>query len=453
MITRPKRRVGVLDPKGLWAAEDAIIQRVSNPPAPGAALGEVLDVAAAYGLSQLWIHPSWGAVEGDAGAWAVDAKYPEWLVCRRERRTIPLVQPGLDVNPAGLSAAGTTWHRAPDAATLLEQLMRFGEAVGETFFRHPVPMGAKLIRNMATVSVSGTVKPKDFPKPALASGNVDAFKWIRPLTADEQSKAYIHGYDKNAMFLGACSSLNLGLGEPEHLIGEDIRWTGLPGYYFADISREAPVRLPNPFAPAAAHWGDEMPIGPRWYAAPTIELALKLGYDAAISEAYVWPEHRRVLEPWYRLLRDARASLKGQHANIALTALKQTYSQTIGWLDSSKQREKEEPQDLFRPDWRHAIIAQANANLYRKARGVWINTEQAPVAVGTDCLYYVSDIQDPRIACPAGIALGEGLGDFKIKASESLSSHRSIFQAVKDRTLTIAEGLSQLQSALKTGGD
>ena len=140
----------------------------------------------------------------------------------------------------------------------------------------------------------------------------------------------------------------------------------------------------------------------------------------AVHEAYVWPTSHRALEPWYKRLRDARVALKSDmytypHAEarqLAYQAIKAIYTQSIGWLSSTAW--DREGDDLWRPDWRDAIIGQARANLFRNIL-TFVKSGHIPWMAGADCLYFVSDDPDPLTAKPEKMSIGDTLRDFKIK--------------------------------------
>lgn len=98
---------------------------------------------------------------------------------------------------------------------------------------------------------------------------------------------------------------------------------------------------------------------------------------------------------------------------VVCRAVKNAGRATLGLLDR-------ETNWIYRPDWYHAVIAMARSNLWRKmwktgggvnGGGPW------PLWVDVDNIWYGSDIEDPREACPDGIVIGPKLGQFKPKSS------------------------------------
>ncbi len=220
--------------------------------------------------------------------------------------------------------------------------------------------------------------------------------WLRTLSPAERGKAYLHSYDKNAQWLSAAGVVELGLSgieerrDPAGTLPFDKK---LPGYWLARIAG----------------------VEERWACTPTVAWALERGQTVTITQAYVWTTHSRAIETWYERLRGARTALYADETlagRLALGALKYTYALTISSFNSAWQRDKRSP--LYRPDWRHLIIAQANANLSRALHKMDA-AGYTPVAVHKDAVYLVSDEPDPVTACPPSVTLGTGLGHFKVQ--------------------------------------
>ena len=153
----------------------------------------------------------------------------------------------------------------------------------------------------------------------------------------------------------------------------------------------------------------------RWACTPTVAWALERGQAVTITEASVWTKHSRAMETWYERLRTARTALYDDTTpagRLALGALKYTYALTISGFNSVWNRDKRSP--LYRPDWRHLVIAQANANMSRALHKMDA-AGYTPVAVHKDAVYLLSDEPDPVKACPPSVTLGTGLGHFKVQ--------------------------------------
>jgi len=212
---------------------------------------------------------------------------------------------------------------------------------------------------------------------------------LRPLAVAERAGLFLHGYDKNAQFLAACSSVELGLYGLRH------EWRPafdkrVPGYW----------RVVVDGSPEAV-----------WLTTP--ELAYRAeSSTVAVDEAWTWEHHGRALANWYARLRDARAALMADRSDagqLALMLLKRSYTRAIGLLNSTTWRDPATA--AYRPDWRAMIVAQARANLARNIDKAGVR----PVAIHTDCVYLLSPERDAVAACPPQWTLGSAPGQFKVK--------------------------------------
>jgi hypothetical protein len=481
---RTAEALAALDRDGLWIARrddhgsDSVthldLDVLSQP--EGATARRLVSLMEREGVTQLWLHPTWGEAAGlparlftdeetrdgiahpfvtgewgtndsPAGTWGMQkvGRLRPWMKFYRRGQsgTIAVAVPYLDKRVRA-------WRMAPDAQTLLAAVLAYREAMrGYAYRSGPGASGTGLIRALhrggTMLDLSASMTPADFPPPARARAEgkpelTPQLAWIRTLTVEESAAPYIHGYDKNAMFLAACSSLKVGFGRPDHLsASEQITAT-----VEALTSTRKPIRRPVGYALARVAF-DTMPeavargllphpcyVSPRenadpasayrWYHTATLVLAGELGARLDVQEAYIWRETHEPLEPWYQRLRDARSTLMAQSEGqpseaapaIALAAIKATYTQGIGWLDPNWLRTSPEPEDLYRPDWRHAAIATANANLWRNLHKVYQDEGRAPFALLTDAAYFVSDSPDPLASAPRALRMGNGLGQFKV---------------------------------------
>lgn len=383
--------------------------------------------------------------DGTEGAWGMSQPaemLKPWL--RFYRKGVPdskryIVLPHLE--------RATQWHQAPDGETLLDALCLFRDALdGHCYMFSPGHTATELLRRVHNyerggryLDISASINVADYPAPMRQSNLVQQLGWIRPLTPKEESARYLHGYDKSGMFLAASASLDVGMGAPYLVTATDalpiLFDKRRPGYWLARVvGGDYPDTLPHPcFTGNTAVTGAAVAENQaHWYTTPTLTLVSEYGAQIAVEAAYWYPEQHQPLEPWYKALRAARAQLqaaKGTLANtsapaLALDTLKAVYSQGVGRLDSHKLRDSAPGvnTDLYRPDWRHTLIATANANMYRNAVKVWKLTGRAPIACITDCWYYPSTEQDATRATPEGLRLGDALGQYKVKFSGSLAA-------------------------------
>jgi hypothetical protein len=252
------------------------------------------------------------------------------------------------------------------------------------------------------------LRPGQAVPPAVVRPSPEApFVWSRPLTDAEREHGWVHAFDANAQYLGTAASIDLGAGQPEHRPGPLEFDRKTVGYWLADVPEAPAGLLPDPFTPSPRLAGMTDPAGRRWATTPTLALAAELGAPVRVHEAWIWPQSRRFLRPWAEAFRDARAACQGDpapEAQAVLAAVKLAYNKFFGWLAS-----EQVGGELARPDWHQLVIAQSRVNLYRKLARL----DRPPFAVDVDALYLTAPTADPAAACPAGLQLGPGLGQFK----------------------------------------
>jgi len=408
--TLPLPAIGVLDVDGLYLPERPLV------PIRGAIrhVGDLYKGARRYGPSQLWLTDAWVRAADlpaalEAGGRFREVRHPfvsdglaelhafpealgAWLALRKKGEagsSVSVVFPCYDEH--------AVWGLDTDGATLLAALVAYAGAVGAPYYSSPGRTGTDLLQELGKRGAGAQREyPERLPVAAGQAETVTELSWLRTLSPAEREKTYLHSYEKNAQWLSAAGVVELGLSgiEERRDAGGKMPFDKrLPGYWLARIA------------------GAEE----RWVCTPTVAWAIERGQAVTISEAHVWTRHGRAMETWYERLRGARTALQGDTTAagaLALRALKLTYSLTISGFNSPWHREKRSP--LYRPDWRHAILAQANANLSRALHKM----DQAgytPVAVHKDAVYLVSDEPDAVAACPPTVTLGTGLGHFKVQ--------------------------------------
>lgn len=303
------------------------------------------------------------------------------------------------------------------ADRLAARLGRYAAELGMPYLMTAGVTGIALLRSSRTGLQVQVTEPSTPPKPAERGGAELDYGWQRCPTADEQAMPYVHEYDLNGQHLAAASSVRVGLGDAEHVKAPAFD-PDLAGYWLVDPGDRPDPLLPDVFDPIAR--GDR---GPRWVTTPTMKIAHELGYQLEPVEAWLWPTSARYFEPWYKRLRDVRARLIAARAAGDVDAaavydvVKRTYTDPIGRLSKPSERGK----PLFRPDWRHFIVATARANLARKLTDVAARTGRRPLAIYTDAVLYASAEADPVAACPAGLTLGTGLGQVKAAGTAPLA--------------------------------
>ncbi|MFJ3176306.1 telomere-associated protein Tap [Streptomyces roseus] len=266
----------------------------------------------------------------------------------------------------------------------------------------------------------------------------EPYDWCRPLTDEECANPYLVVVDINMSFAAAANGLTVGLNGPTHLENNPTFDPALPGSWLVDLSHVDlsrvrvngrtvdGSRLPSPFTPQGNH-----PEGPAWYATPTVQYAVELGFDVAPIEAYVRTQTGRYLDSWYKRLRDAyvetmadmgvTTDLQGQEFLEAMarrkevdptmalleTAIKATAKGAIGKLRqrSRGQVPYYEPYPAldrwtWRPDIRAAVLANQRTGLHRKLMKTAAAADLYPVAIGTDAIVYPSPGPSPLDVLP-----------------------------------------------------
>lgn len=385
----------------------------------------------ARGLDQLWLHPSWcptpeapdlwdEPADGSGRGITIDPHEPgHWTRATRPGRfqITYVVSVAHDSN--------RVWNAAADARELVAAVSRYNIALGTVYAYSPGATGTRLLR--ALHSGRGRTIPIDLPGalPACAEERniMCPIHWIRPLSQDERRRAYLHSYDKNGAWLAAASNLALGYGEPEHVVPPDMTADDLraPGYFRIHLSdRWTPDPLASllpPVLPRPSRRGSSLV----WVTQPTLALLTEAGANVGITEAWVWRTHHKPLTPWQKRLSAARTALMADETpagRIALSALKATYTHTLGRLGSKGIDRALVGTDLYRPDWMQHNRALAYANMHRQLWRMAREDGVYPFAVGgQDTFYVVSDEPDPYRAAPPSLRMGTALGQWKPKDS------------------------------------
>jgi hypothetical protein len=255
--------------------------------------------------------------------------------------------------------------------------------------------------------------------PPFGIGDVESdFDWSRPPTGEERQCRYVHAYDRGGSYVAAIAGLELPIGDPVHHPDGAPFDAKTPGYWLADIPESSDWRLPYVLNPRGLQF-----TGPKWVCTPTLERAVALGYQPQILEAWMWPQHGRVLLGWYERFRDASMTLDIDDAD-AQAARKQAKiirTHGIGIIDS---HEYLKGKTAYNPERRLHVVAKAKANIVYRLHQIGEKTGQWPLAVATDTVVYASDDPDPVTAWPGGPeSFGRGFGQYKPEASALLAEH------------------------------
>lgn len=336
----------------------------------------------------------------------------------------------------------------PSPQELVERIHVAATAIGIPLSMHPGQTGIDLAiklrrKGMEVTTASGQREHRRVkelfaaypPVPPAETSNTERdLDWSRVPSEQERQLTYLHAYDRGGSYMAGAASLELSIGEPVHHPSGRPFDKRLPGYWLIDVPESGDWRMPNPLAPG----GTKAPDHSIWVTTPTLEFAQDQGYDSTIHEAYTWPEHGRVLQPFYEQIKTGRTALLQRLDRLAhptdeaglidlttteyaLDALKAVYTRMIGMMGSAPWMQGKQG---YAPERRHHIIAKSRANILRTVEkngtdsGIW------PIAIGTDTICYLSDNPDPIAAWPGSPdKLGRGFGQYKHEGSALLSKH------------------------------
>jgi hypothetical protein len=299
----------------------------------------------------------------------------------------------------------------PDPATLARRLALFSSALQAPWVMNGFTTGLELAFKLRGKDRKNVFAASEPVPPAQISTENDV-AWSRRPTEAESRKLYVHAYDRGGSYAAGVAGLELGIGAPTHHPEGCTFDKKLPGYWRVEVTDTGDWRMPHPLNPRG-----RVGSQPVWVTTPTLQLAVEMGHEPPVLEAYTWAEHGRILDGWYARVRDARTALDTDDvdAQAARNQLKVVYTRTIGAFGSETFMRGREG---YAPERRHHIVAKARSNMLRRIAQIGRDTDQWPVAVVTDTVLYVSDEPDPVAAWPGDPKhLGRGFGQFKAEAS------------------------------------
>ncbi|MFI5752428.1 hypothetical protein ACIBBE_42780 [Streptomyces sp. NPDC051644] len=327
---------------------------------------------------------------------------------------------------------GVEWLQdAPAADVLARRAQEIADTIGITYRHSAGATGHDLLKAMRpenggakAMPMKRTEMPPFMGKtPRLYSGR----SWVRGLkarpgaaaiTAAEREKQFLLSYDARAAYLAPCGSLRLGRGELTHLKGSDSQFDpNVPGYYVTTLPAWGEHGWFDLFAPRTDG-------RPRPYATPTLAYARELDIDFEVTEAWVWEESDRTLEPWYRHLRDSLKAMPTDVDPLVRAATKSTYTSSVGLFGSPKlagnARKGIEASLMYRPDISDFVMAAQQVNLTRHVLRIGRESGLWPVGCMTDSLFYAVDDRNFATAVP-GLPMGPNLGHFKPNGAALMS--------------------------------
>jgi len=208
--------------------------------------------------------------------------------------------------------------------------------------------------------------------------------------------------DANAQYLWGVTGIYLPMDALEHTGA--IPWAkGTVGLLEISVPPNPAPQLPHPCG------RDITSPGRRWVAHPTAQLLAEFGYDIEISDSWTCPSDRsrRVLDPWYACLRDARAAVmhagpRDTEIHAVGAAIKDTYSRGVSHLGKSADRR------WYRPDWQAILFASARVKMWRALWTAGSQWDMWPVCLKADAAFY-----EHRDAAKA-FKIGPGIGEWKV---------------------------------------
>lgn len=351
--------------------------------------------------------------------------------------------PGMNADPGEMPILSDN----PTPATLARRLSLFASALRFPWMISPAATGVDLMI---------AARPKDWKREFSSSDPEFAkqfrvfegdFDWSRKPTDAELSCRYLHAYDRGGSYAAGIAGLELPIGEPVHHPDGIAFDKKLPGYWLVEVGEPGDWRYPHPLNPMG-HATSEA----KWVTTPTLERAAALGHEPAILKAWVWPEHGRVLVPWYERIRDARTALDidDVDAQLARSQNKVMYTHTIGMLNSHQFLAG---QNGYSPERHFHIVAKSRANILYRIVQIGTDTGHWPVAVTKDTIIYASDNPDPHASWPGEQKqYGRGFGQYKWEGSALLADHVQHLTGLGYRGKDeLTEGV--LDEAVVVGGD
>lgn len=324
----------------------------------------------------------------------------------------------------------------PAPGTLARRLALFAEAMHAPFTMSASTTGLDLMVDLRARDRDRLFTvTENLPWAAEISTTENDINWSRKLTGEEAEFKFIHAYDRGGSYAAGMAGLELPIGEPVHQT-EGVEFNKkLPGYWLVEVPAAGDWRMPHPLNPRGS-----LPVQPVWFTTPTLEFAAEQEYPLNILEAYVWPEHGRVLDPFYDRIRDARMALDTEDldAQAARNLVKNVYTFTIGMLGSENHMKGRKE---YAPHRRHHIVAKARSNILRRVVQIGRDADVWPVAVSKDSVLYVSNEADPIKAWPGDPKhLGRGFGQYKPEATGLLVDQLKYLNGIDYRGMRDLKG-------------
>lgn len=310
-------------------------------------------------------------------------------------------------------------------ATIARRLQKYADAVGAPY---AVSSGATAIDLMLTLAPNKEARQERFaPSQPVDPARIQTLEadidWHRKPVGEELEHKYVHAFDRGGSYLAGVNGQHYGIGEARYLAqGTKIEFSKTtPGYWRVILPERGEWLTPNPIDPF--NRDTDISGAMSWLTTATLDVAMSLGYELDIVEAYVWDNHGRILDSWAERITEARKILDTLDPDdqAARNLVKETYTRGLGRMASF---DFQEGRPGFAPERYHLIQARSRANIIRRIHQIGNETGRWPVAVKKDTIIYTSDEILPENAWPGRPQdFGRGLGQYKSEGLDEMSTH------------------------------
>lgn len=311
------------------------------------------------------------------------------------------------------------WAARATPKQLLTTILYLEKELGVSMSGNPATIGWKLLGSIHPEWLKGenapAVKLGDIHFTPSAGGD---FIWqSKELAQLARLGLYLHKYDKAMAYPYAASKPDskYGVGTPVHVDNGDdtLHYKGHPqkvGVWRCKVS--------------GGNLDKNMPEikYKEWIAGPVIRLLRSQGCTVEVLEGWVFPEEHTIMADWAarmwraRLSFQDRAKWKNQTAReFALQAVKQIAVSTIGFTAYRKFSADET--EKRRPDIRLQTVSRNAELVYHNILKISKDTNQYPVLVYMDAVYYLSPVPDGRASLPLIVAREGDFGGYKYEGS------------------------------------
>lgn len=268
--------------------------------------------------------------------------------------------------------------------------------------------------------LNGTMKHAKIPElPPLPDGCLDRLKdapvwnfrsWLTHSLngAGREGASVLAAFDVNGSYLGA-AEIELGVGEPVWSEWPQDAVLSLPGYVRTSSLEGAPWSILD-------RWKEGM-----WLPTPLAAYLRDVGAQFLITEALVWPEHRRWLRPHAGLLREARRMLMMDGSPAALAVLdvtKEITTRILGGLLGSKDHNDTA---TLQPAARSQVIGTAQARFFRALDATQVLPGVGVAGWNVDAAWFV---MPAGYRTPPGLAVSDHRGPCLTKECHQLGKFK-----------------------------